>query len=64
MPQPERPRKLAAPLKPSRRNFVMAAASTAAAPVAARALIAEAAAARELNGSVRDPTDVTLKVNA
>ena len=64
MPQPERPRKFAAPLKPSRRNFVMAAASTAAAPAVARALIAEAAAARELNGTARDPADVTLKINA
>jgi xanthine dehydrogenase YagT iron-sulfur-binding subunit len=42
----------------------MAAASTAAAPAVARALIAEAAAAREANGTARDPADVTLKINA
>ena len=48
---------------PSRRAFVMAAASTAAAPVVARTLIAEAAAARAQNGAPGDPANVTLEIN-
>jgi xanthine dehydrogenase YagT iron-sulfur-binding subunit len=48
---------------PSRRAFVMAAASTAAAPVMARSLIAEAAAARAQNGAPDDPANLTLEIN-
>jgi xanthine dehydrogenase YagT iron-sulfur-binding subunit len=49
--------------EPSRRNFVMAAASTAAAPVVGRGLIAETAAAPQPTEDPRDPTNVTLKIN-
>lgn len=41
----------------------MAAASTAAAPVMARSLVGEAAAARQQNGDPREPTNITLEVN-
>jgi xanthine dehydrogenase YagT iron-sulfur-binding subunit len=41
----------------------MAAATSAAAPVVARSLIAEAAAARQQNGDPREPANVTLKIN-
>jgi hypothetical protein len=44
----------------SRRSFVMAAASTAAAPVVARTLIADA---RKETKGLGDPATVTLNVN-
>jgi xanthine dehydrogenase YagT iron-sulfur-binding subunit len=50
-------------LDPSRRNFVMAVASTAAAPVVSRTLIREAAAARSQTAAPLAPASVTLKVN-
>jgi xanthine dehydrogenase YagT iron-sulfur-binding subunit len=58
-----RPNSRAAGLDPSRRSFVMAVASSAAAPVVARSLIADAAAARAQSAGAREPTNVTLKVN-
>jgi xanthine dehydrogenase YagT iron-sulfur-binding subunit len=63
MSDAQRPTSKAAPLAPSRRSFVMAAASTAAAPVVARSLIADAAEARQQRADARAPADVTLKVN-
>src|SRR6266576_2827083 len=62
MSDAQRPARTAAPFAPSRRNFVMAAASTAAAPVVARTLIADAAARQQTSDRV-DPVNVTLKVN-
>jgi xanthine dehydrogenase YagT iron-sulfur-binding subunit len=50
-------------LDPSRRNFVMAVASTAATPAVARSLIADAAAARGQTAQPPAPANVTLKVN-
>jgi xanthine dehydrogenase YagT iron-sulfur-binding subunit len=48
---------------PDRRRFLMASVSTAAAPVFARSVSAEAATPSSQQKSVRDPFDVTLKVN-
>jgi xanthine dehydrogenase YagT iron-sulfur-binding subunit len=47
----------------SRRNFLMATASSAAAPVFARAITAEAAPARPQGSTGRDPATFSLKVN-
>jgi xanthine dehydrogenase YagT iron-sulfur-binding subunit len=47
----------------SRRNFLMATASTAAAPVIARTLAAEAAAAPLQQTGPRDPVSLLLKIN-
>jgi xanthine dehydrogenase YagT iron-sulfur-binding subunit len=63
MPDAQRPARKAERTNPSRRNFVMAAASTAAAPMVARTLVAEAAAARQQGSAAREPSNVTLKVN-
>jgi xanthine dehydrogenase YagT iron-sulfur-binding subunit len=54
---------MSARFEPSRRNFVMAAASTAAAPVVARTLVAEAATARQQTKQLTDPANVTLNIN-
>ena len=51
----QRPIRKAARFDPSRRNFVMAAASTAAVPVVARTLITDAAAARQQATDRQDP---------
>src|SRR5882757_9575136 len=63
MSDAQRPASKTTRLDPSRRNFVMAAASTAAAPVVARRLVTEAVAAREQAKSPRNPATVTLNVN-
>jgi xanthine dehydrogenase YagT iron-sulfur-binding subunit len=63
MPDASRPTSKGARLDSSRRSFVMAVASTAAAPVVARALIAGAAAARAQGADAHEPANVTLKVN-
>jgi xanthine dehydrogenase YagT iron-sulfur-binding subunit len=58
--------RMSARFDPSRRNFVMAAASTAAAPVVARTLVGETAAARQQSRDLKDlgdPANLTLKVN-
>jgi xanthine dehydrogenase YagT iron-sulfur-binding subunit len=47
----------------SRRNFLMASASTAVAPVVARSLAAEAAPTRARDGDPRAPVDLKLKIN-
>jgi xanthine dehydrogenase YagT iron-sulfur-binding subunit len=47
----------------SRRNFLMATASTAAAPVFARKLGAEAAPARSRETDARDPVNLMLRIN-
>src|SRR5437660_10450332 len=47
----------------SRRNFLMATASSAAAPVFARTLTAEAAPASRQARSPRDPANITLDIN-
>jgi xanthine dehydrogenase YagT iron-sulfur-binding subunit len=48
---------------PDRRRFLMASVSTAAAPVIARSVTAEAAIAPARQSAARDPFDLTLKVN-
>jgi xanthine dehydrogenase YagT iron-sulfur-binding subunit len=48
---------------PDRRSFLMASVSTAAAPVFARSISAEAATASQPGKSGRDPFDVTLTIN-
>jgi xanthine dehydrogenase YagT iron-sulfur-binding subunit len=48
---------------PDRRRFLMASASTAAAPVFARSVPAEAATSPPRQMNARDPVDLTLKVN-
>ena len=63
MSEAQRPIRKAARFDPSRRNFVMAAASTAAAPVVARTLITDAAAARQQGTDRQDPANITLRVN-
>jgi xanthine dehydrogenase YagT iron-sulfur-binding subunit len=63
MSDAQRPAGNAARVNPSRRNFVMAAASTAAAPVVARTLITDAAAARQQTKNPGDAANVTLNVN-
>jgi xanthine dehydrogenase YagT iron-sulfur-binding subunit len=63
MSDAQRPASKTTRLDPSRRNFVMAAASTAAAPVVARTLVTDAVAAREQAKSPRNPATVTLNVN-
>jgi xanthine dehydrogenase YagT iron-sulfur-binding subunit len=50
-------------LEHSRRNFLMATASTAAAPVIARTLAAEAAPAPSTQAGPRDPLSLLLKIN-
>jgi xanthine dehydrogenase YagT iron-sulfur-binding subunit len=50
-------------LKQSRRNFLMATASTAAAPVIARTLTAEAAPVPSQQPGARDPVSLVLKIN-
>src|SRR5262249_43027346 len=50
-------------LKQSRRNFLMATASTAAAPVIARTLTAEAAPVPSQQTGPRDPVSLLLKIN-
>jgi aerobic-type carbon monoxide dehydrogenase small subunit (CoxS/CutS family) len=61
MPDAQGPTSNAARLAPSRRNFVMAVASTAAAPAVARTLIADAAQARKQSA---DMSCLTLAVVA
>jgi xanthine dehydrogenase YagT iron-sulfur-binding subunit len=56
-------RSVGAPRPFSRRNFLGATASSAAVPVIARTLRAEAAPAPERGRSVRDPIDVKLIIN-
>src|SRR5436305_4156968 len=63
MSDASRPSSKGARLDSSRRSFVMAVASTAAAPVVARSLIADAAAARSQAAAPLAPPNVTLKVN-
>src|SRR5437867_965209 len=51
------------PMGPDRRKFLMASVSTAAAPVFARSMTADAAPARQQGRNARDPLDLTLKIN-
>ena len=63
MPERAGPRDAKARLEHSRRNFLMATASTAAAPVIARTLSAEAAPAPLTQTGPRDPVSLLLKIN-
>ena|SRR5437899_534138 len=63
MPERAGPRDAKARLEHSRRNFLMATASTAAAPVIARTLSAEAAPAPATQTGPRDPVSLLLKIN-
>ena len=63
MPERAGPRDAKARHEHSRRNFLMATASTAAAPVIARTLSAEAAPAPLTQTGPRDPVSLLLKIN-
>jgi xanthine dehydrogenase YagT iron-sulfur-binding subunit len=54
---------MSARFEPTRRNFVMAAASTAAAPMVTRTLVADAAPVRQQSKELGDPANVALGIN-